>query len=178
MIIKSKKTLIKATLLLTIFTIAFSYKGQVKETTSPSKSKNPISKNEPSQIGQYVVKVFEDSKGILWFGTIEKGVAKYDGKTLTYITTNNGLPSNRVTGIVEDSNGAIWFGTGSGLSKYSNGSFTNYTEKDGLCSNMISNLLFDSKGVLWIGTWNGVCVFDDYKFNQFLIPYPNRDSNK
>jgi hypothetical protein len=32
------------------------------------------------QIAKYVVEIFEDSKGHLWFGTMAKGVARYDGK--------------------------------------------------------------------------------------------------
>ena len=35
-----------------------------------------------SQIGEYVTSAFEDSKGHLWFGTLSKGIAKYDGKKL------------------------------------------------------------------------------------------------
>ncbi len=34
------------------------------------------------------------------------------------ITTNNGLPSNAVRGIVQDKNGFVWFGTDNGLCRY------------------------------------------------------------
>ena len=126
-----------------------------------------------TQIGQYVVKVFEDSKGNLWFGTIEKGLAKYDGNVLKYFTVNDGLPTNRVSGIVEDESGNLWFGTGLGLSKYDGKTFTNFTEKDGVCHNSVSNLFIDSKGVFWIGTWGGVCQYNGKEFTTFPIPYPN-----
>ncbi|MCB0667670.1 MAG: hypothetical protein KDC80_17695 [Saprospiraceae bacterium] len=88
------------------------------------------------QIGQYVVKTFEDSKGNLWFGTLERGVSKFDGTSLRYFTAKDGLPSDRVVDILEDDRGNLWFGTGSGLSKFVGKSFTNFSEKDGLCSNM------------------------------------------
>ena len=125
-----------------------------------------------TQIGDYVVETFEDSKGNLWFGTLEKGAAKYDGTTLKYFTTDDGLPSNRIVNIIEDSEGNLWFGTGNGLSKYDGKTFINFTTKDGICNNMISNLLIDSKGDFWIGTWNGVCQFDGTNFKTFNVPYP------
>lgn len=133
---------------------------------------NSQQQKEASQIGQYVVNTFQDSKGNLWFGTLEKGIAKYDGKELTYLTTKDGLPSNRIVNIVEDNSKNLWLGTGAGLTKYDGKTFTNYSEKDGLCSNMISCLYIDSRGTFWIGTWNGVCTFDGTQFEKFLIPYP------
>ncbi|MEZ4911111.1 MAG: two-component regulator propeller domain-containing protein [Saprospiraceae bacterium] len=155
--------------LLTILQISCNSKGnRVQLAEVP----DPMEKNKASQIGDYVVATFQDSKGSLWFGTLEKGVAKFDGYTLTYITTKDGLPSNRITNIIEDSTGNIWFGTGAGISKFDGKTFTNYSERDGLCSDMISNLLIDSKGNFWIGTWGGVCTFDATKFQNFQIPYP------
>ena len=38
-----------------------------------------------AQIAEYVIEAFEDSKGHLWFGTMAKGVACYDGKPWTII---------------------------------------------------------------------------------------------
>ncbi len=177
MIIRFKLSHIKIALVLSTFTIiSYSCKGQEKETTGNFKNETSSQKSDSYQIARYVVKVFEDSNGNLWFGTIENGVAKLNGQTLTYMTTKNGLPSNRVTAIVEDNNKVLWFGTDSGIVKYNNGIFSVLTEKDGLCSNMISNLLIDSKGTLWIGTWNGICFFDGNTFNSLSIPYPEIDT--
>ncbi len=127
---------------------------------------------DSSQIGDYVVETFEDSKGNLWFGTLAKGVAKYDGNKLTYITTKDGLPSNRITNVIEDRAGNLWLGTGAGLSKFDGKSFINYSEKDGLCSDMVSFLLIDSKEEFWIGTWGGASKFDGSEFENFPLPYP------
>ncbi|SDM78809.1 ligand-binding sensor domain-containing protein [Kriegella aquimaris] len=157
-------------LLLTLLTIlSVSCNSQEKKI---AEIKNPTEKNNASQIGQYVVETFQDSKGNLWFGTLEKGVAKYDGNKLTYLTTKNGLPSNRITNVIEDKAGNLWFGTGTGISKFDGKTFTNFSKKDGLCSDMISNLLIDSKGNFWIGTWGGVCKFDGTQFENLPIPYP------
>lgn len=128
---------------------------------------------ESFQIGQYVTGIFEDSKGNLWIGTIEKGIAKYDGNRLRYYTTKDGLPSNRVTNVKEDANGILWFITGNGISKYDGGKFTNYRIKqDDFLANLVSQLFIDSKGKFWIGTWNGVYQFNGKEFTYFSIPYP------
>lgn len=154
--------------LLSIFSVACNSQGR---TTQTSKEDSALSQEKVTQIGQYVG-VFQDSKGNLWFQTLEKGVAKYDGNSLNYLTTDHGLPSNRIVSIVEDKNGILWFGTGGGISKYDGHNFTNYSEKDGLCSDMISNLLFDRDGMLWIGTWGGISTFNGFEFRDFILPYP------
>jgi ligand-binding sensor domain-containing protein len=138
-----------------------------KEDSTPSKT---ITKE--TQIADYVVAIFEDSKGNLWFGTMGKGVARYDGNALQYFTASDGLPGNTVTGAMEDKEGNIWFTTHSGLSKYDGKSFTNFTTKDGLCEHRVSSLLIDSKQRFWIGTWGGVCLFDGTSFTSFPIPHP------
>lgn len=159
-------------LLLTLMTVlSVSCNSQEKKTEN-EKNEKPTEGQNASQIDDYVVETFQDSKGNLWFGTLEKGVAKYDGNKLTYLTTEDGLPSNRVTRVIEDDSSNLWFGTGGGISKFDGKSFTNYSEKDGLCSNMVSNLFIDSKGIFWIGTWGGVCKFDGIQFKIFPIPYP------
>ncbi len=129
-----------------------------------------------SQIGQYVTSVFEDSKGNLWFGTNGNGIARYDGKNLNYFTTNDGLPSDRVTGIIEDSNGIFWLHTGEGVSKYDGKNFTNFLVGDDFSSNVITKLLIDSKNIFWVSTWNGVYKFDGQTFQKFSIPYPEVDT--
>jgi ligand-binding sensor domain-containing protein len=129
-----------------------------------------------SQIGEYVTSIFEDSKGNLWFGTNGNGIARYDGKNLKYFTTKDGLPSDRVTGIIEDSNGIFWLHTGEGVSKYDGKNFINFLVGDDFSSNVITKLLIDSKNVFWVGTWNGVYKFDGQAFHQFSVPYPNVDT--
>lgn len=159
-------------LLLTLMTVlSVSCNSQEKKTEN-EKNEKPTEVQNASQIDDYVVETFQDSKGNLWFGTLEKGVAKYDGNKLTYLTKEDGLPSNRVTRVIEDDSSNLWFGTGGGISKFDGKSFTNYSEKDGLCSDMVSNLFIDSKGIFWIGTWGGVCKFDGIQFKKFPIPYP------
>jgi len=141
----------------------------LKNTDTDSANKQAAS----FQIGQYVTGILEDSKGDLWIGTIEKGMAKFDGHLLRYYTIADGLPSNRVTSVKEDGNGMLWFITDDGISKYDGEKFTNYRIKqDDFLANMVSQFFIDSKGKFWIGTWGGVYQFDGKEFTHFPIPYP------
>jgi len=127
---------------------------------------NPI----PEQVGEYICDIFEDSKGNIWFATLQYGVAKYDGESLIYFTEDNGLTSNSVVSIVEDDQGIIWFGTQSGLSKYDGMKFVNYTIEDDLIHHSMSNLLIDQEGILWVGTWGGISLFDGKSFRSLDLP--------
>ena len=62
-----------------------------------------------AQIGEYVVELFEDKQGNLWFGTIAKGAARFDGKELEYFTAAHGLSGDSVVSIVQDKDGSLWF---------------------------------------------------------------------
>lgn len=170
--------LLKRGLLLFLITLTISCGSHEKDAQNPSSTVGRNQENSDStnlQISAYVVDLFEDSKGTLWFGTLGDGVARFDGDSLRFLTTEDGLVSNEVCSILEDPSGNLWFGTQSGLSKYDGSSFTNYTDKDGLCDNRISYLLLDSKSTLWIGTWGGVCRFDGTHFTEFPISNPEVD---
>ncbi len=130
--------------------------------------------NIAPSIGQYVTGITEDSHGNLWFGTLEKGIAKFDGSELIYYTRNDGLPTNRVTSLYEDDQGIYWLNTGEGLVKYDGERFINYRIKDNdFYSNVVSSFLIDSKGQKWVGTWGGVYQFDGSEFTFFPLPYPD-----
>lgn len=130
-----------------------------------------------TQIAEYITSIFKDSNGNMWFGTIDKGIARYNGKNLKYFTSKDGLPSDRVTGIIEDSKGVFWLSTGNGISKYDGKSFTNFIVSNNSNSNLVSKLLIDRKNVFWVGTWNGVFIFNGKTFEEFEVPIPVVDTN-
>jgi diguanylate cyclase (GGDEF)-like protein len=63
-------------------------------------------------------KIFEDSKGDIWIGTVGGGVALYNEATdnFTSFTEANGLSSNTVLGILEDDEKQLWLTTLDGIS--------------------------------------------------------------
>ena len=79
----------KLILLLTFSILSTSCSSQEKEVNTYKKSDSDKIEIE-SQIGEYVTSIFEDSKGNLWFGTLDKGIARYDGEKLKYFTTKDG----------------------------------------------------------------------------------------
>lgn len=154
--------------------ISTACKGQsTAEAIAVSDTKSSAALDPVPQIGKYVVEIFEDSKGVLWYGTMSKGVARYDGQSLSYLSTQDGLSANAVVSLAEDDSGNIWLGTQAGLSKYDGKSITRYTVKNDLDHNRISKLLIDSKGNFWVGTWGGVYQFDGSSFSKFDLPEPD-----
>ena len=103
----------------------------------------------PDAISAFVRRIFQDTKGDLWFGTNGDGVIRYDGDSLEYFSINEGFGGVAVRGIVEDREGNVWFGTEGGVTKYDGESFTNFAEKDGLASNDVWSIVIDSKGMIW-----------------------------
>ena len=51
----------------------------------------------------------EDSKGNIWFGTIESGVWKYDGQSVKNYAKEDGLESNHIWTIYTSEDGELWF---------------------------------------------------------------------
>ncbi len=91
--------------------------------------------------GDAVRMLYFDSRGVLWAGTgadygmgetVRSGLSRFDGERFTTLTTEDGLPDNRILSLVEDGGGALWIGTTYGLSHYDGRSFTNYTTEHGL----------------------------------------------
>ena len=146
-----------------------------KAPDSPEKNISFDTLQPGDQIGRYIVSMLEDSRGNLWFGTLNKGMAKYDGKSLQYFTMDHGFPSNAVVSIVEDKAGILWFGTHNGLSKYDGQLFVNYSVKEGLCDFRVSDLFIDSQGLFWVGTWGGLAQFDGNRCRKFPLPDPEVD---
>ena len=165
---------------LTLFTIITACNGHSSGSGAPqpisssniqSNNKDPLFFIE-GQLCQHLRKIFQDSKGNLWFGTNVYDIMKYDGDTLTFISDKDGFSGGRVTGIVEDSQGNIWFATAFGLNKYDGKSFTIFTEEDGLSNSEIWSLIIDSKGIFWIGHNEGLSRFDGKEFRNISIPKP------
>lgn len=67
--------------------------------------------------------ITDDKDGDLWFGTIDAGVWKYDGKKLTNYTIKDGLTSNSISTIYCDNNGKLWVGTDNGITIYDGKNF-------------------------------------------------------
>jgi ligand-binding sensor domain-containing protein len=130
-----------------------------------------INSDGNDQINQVVRKIFQDSKGIFWFGT-QKGAFKLDGDSLIHlddIITESGKGVT-IKEITESNDGKIWMGHSGGISSIDGNSVLNYYESDGLISNDVWCIAADKNGKIWIGTIDGVCVFNGNVFTKFNLP--------
>jgi len=122
--------------------------------------------------------IYEDSKGMLWFGSDGSGVSMYNPESGAFTNfsnesenlsiqadqtnssqaTENSISGNRVITIFESRDGIMWFGTMNGLNGYdrTTGKFTVYNKENGLPSIFINGILEDDKGYLWISTDKGI----------------------
>ncbi|MBL7963831.1 MAG: hypothetical protein JNM31_08295 [Flavobacteriales bacterium] len=138
----------------------------------------PTATADTTQLSEYIVAAFEDSKGNLWFGTVGDGVIRYEpkplvvaGERLTYFTTNEGLIDNVVPGIAEDKAGNLWFGTHAGASRWDGKTFTNFGSAQGL-TGPGCKILVDRNGTVWAGTNDGAFRLEDERFIPFELPIP------
>lgn len=127
---------------------------------------------EPSLISNsvdadYVNALCEDRAGRLWIGTWDGlFVADSQGKILDEFSSNNGLASGEISGILCDENGDLWVSSMNGLSRMtrsSTGSYTitNYSTRNGLQGTYFTaySTLKCSDGEMYFGGYNG--------FNRF-----------
>ena len=122
------------------------------------------------QLSEYIREVFQDADGCFWFGTNGDGVCRYDGKTLTFLSVDDGLAGGAIRGILQEESGAMWFATSGGVSRYEAGVFTNFTTADGLSADSVWNIMQDGRGTIWASTHEGLCRYDGKMFMPFPIP--------
>lgn len=122
------------------------------------------------QISEYIVEMYQDEAGNIWFGTISDGVCRYDGESFVYFTSHDGFSGESVRGIVEDDAGDLWFATDGGVHRYDGASFTTYTVEDGLSHDRVLSILKDRNGTLWFGTDGGLTRYDGTTFSSVELP--------
>ncbi len=130
-----------------------------------------ISVGSESFIG-FVYDILEDRKGNIWFGTENSGAGCFHSGELTFYTTRDGLPHNRVTSMVEDGAGDLWFGTRAGVAMFDGTGFVCYTGADGLAGNDVRDMVIDKKGNHWIGTGEGLSRYTGDGFINYTSTGP------
>jgi ligand-binding sensor domain-containing protein len=122
-----------------------------------------------------VFKVYEDSKGILWFATVNGLVRCDDERRSIFSTIDNrhGLPSTVIFDILEDNNGAFWLTTPDGviairreeLMRCADGTlkrllYSQYTKTDGMSATECTGASkgFSTGDMIWLPTLNGVSI--------------------
>lgn len=117
-----------------------------------------------------VLKIFQDSKGFMWFGT-RNGLNKYDGNTFTVYkhsnTDSTSLSNSHITALAEDDRGNLWVGTMDGLNRleFSTNRILSYNlsslSDKPVYRTWISDLYKDKQNRLWVATSRGLFLYED-----------------
>ena len=95
----------------------------------------------------------------MWFGSMDAGLSKFDGKNFRHFSSAKEIGNNEVWNIYEDSSGAIWFTSeGSGIYRYANEKLTHFGEKEGLHIRTVQSIFEDRSNRLWIGGGSGLVL--------------------
>lgn len=128
--------------------------------------------------------IHQDRKGNYWFGSLQEGVARYNGKSFTYFNSEDGLTDNQIHNIEEDEKGVIWFNTQQGVSSYDGSKIVNHT-KVGVGKSQtdfpfhnpepLQGQWLKSHKDLWFeaGTKEGVYRYDGQKLTYLSFPPHN-----
>ena len=100
-------------------------------------------------------KLYEDSDGNLWIGTIGDGLVRIHGDQIKTYREEDLLPDNSVLSIFEDRERNLWVGTHDGLLRLSRKAVASVTTREGLGSNNVSTVYEDPQRVLWLTTVTG-----------------------
>jgi signal transduction histidine kinase/ligand-binding sensor domain-containing protein len=129
--------------------------------------------------------VLQDDAGNLWVGTLGSGLARFDGRRFSALTTKDGLCSNTIYSLAGGTHAAgenkpgedrkpgegrdaeLWIGTDRGLCRMRGGRVDKtYTKEQGLPSDTIRCLCRDRRGNLWAGTSAGLAELRGDRFAQ------------
>ncbi len=133
--------------------------------------------NRNSLSNDLVNYIYPTHNGNFWINT-RMGLDFYDVKKhkFTIYTTENGLPSNTIFGLLEDAKGDLWLSTSKGLSYFNlhTNKFKNFSIEDGLQSYEFKMRAFCkiTSGKMYFGGINGFNEFspDSIKDNFFEPP--------
>jgi len=75
-----------------------------------------------------------------------------DDQGLTFYTTEEGLPDNRVFAFAEDAHGQLWSGTRKGIARFDGAQWIPVVVDGDLDPGFVGALFCDSTGTMWFGT--------------------------
>lgn len=85
-----------------------------------------------------------------------------------HYTSNDGLPSSCIYGVIQDSKNFLWIGTDKGISRFDGSEFKNYDINDGLATNP-SLVFFSNNDTVFVGNLYGVSAIINHQKVTTLI---------
>ncbi len=137
--------------------------------------------NSAANFDNTVFCILEDCDGMMWFGTQNTGLIKYNPLNRNFSVYSHDkrksrtIPDNNVYDLYEDTNQALWIATENGLARMdkSKNEFKVFTTAEGLSNNDIFSIRPDLDGKLWLATNYGLSVLNTNTGN--IINYSELD---
>ncbi len=142
--------------------------------------------DDPAALAGRVTAVYRDNVGMMWLGTFQSGVYRYDpnrqkfGLYKTNENAKNGNANNYTLSVFEDTTGILWTGHDRGLDRLDlkSNSVVHYRhdphDPASIGSEQVNVIYRDKRGALWVGGTGGTNAnldrFEEAK-NRF-VHYP------
>ncbi len=115
--------------------------------------------------------IYEDSKGVLWFGfngNGNSGLTKFDKDYFITYSIEDGLCNKRIRAICEDKNGNLWIGADMGnLCIFDGQEFSTFNYGGQTISNVLF-ILNDLEDNIWFGGKDGIWKFDGQTLTEII----------
>lgn len=126
-----------------------------------------------------VTTILPDSNGIVWIGTLDSGLDRFNtvtGEISNFNSAINGLPDDTITSLIKDENNFLWVATRTGIARLNamQNEFRIFSEEDGLQKEGFNPgaVAKDAKGRLFFGGGDGFNIIDPAK-----LPTMQRNPN-
>jgi ligand-binding sensor domain-containing protein len=107
--------------------------------------------------GEQVRALAEDSRGGVWIGTRDGGLACLrEGDAVVSYSVEQGLPSDAVSAVHVDKDDVVWVATRRGLARVRNGQVRSIGGQAGLPANYFFQIVEDDLGYLWMTYSRGI----------------------
>jgi len=105
--------------------------------------------------------LFVDRDGVLWVGTLSRGLYRVHGDVVDHFDRANGLSDDAVYDLTQDREGSIWVVTARGVDRFADAPVTSVSVADGLCMEDVTSLLASRDGSIWVGGNGTLTRFHD-----------------
>lgn len=120
-----------------------------------------------------VLSIFEDSRGIFWFGSRSDGLCCYDGHEYTYFGEADGIRDGQVSRIQEDANHTIWFTTSGSLLSFDGTNWKRHDLESIVQTAQVKpTTAKNTASLVWFGTpkHDAMLSYDGQHFEYLSLP--------
>ncbi|HXS68714.1 MAG TPA: two-component regulator propeller domain-containing protein [Candidatus Polarisedimenticolia bacterium] len=116
--------------------------------------------NENPHLTADVRALLVDRHGVLWVGTIGKGLGRYQDGHLDFFKETDGIKNDSVNAMAEDREGSLWVATRDGIAQISDIKFPCQDAMDNPPVREAISVASSQHGGVWISSDHGVSRFD------------------